>query len=72
MTLVLVFSCYMTPLLITFPEPKGSASERSWLYINLVVDSLFLMDILVVFNTAVYDEYFQINESRKEIAKNYL
>ena len=58
MTFVLIFSCCVTPLLIAFPEPKGSEKERNWFWINIIVDSLFLMDILVVFNTAVYDQYF--------------
>ena len=57
MTFVLIFSCCVTPLLIAF-EPKGSEKERNWFWINIIVDSLFLMDILVVFNTAVYDQYF--------------
>ena len=71
MTIVLVFSCYMTPLLIAFPEPKGSVKERRWFIINIIVDSMFLMDIIVVFNTAVYDQYFQMIENRKVIAINY-
>ena len=58
MTIVLVFSCYMTPLLIAFPEPEGSDSERRWFIINIIVDSMFFIDIIVVFNTAVYDQYF--------------
>ena len=58
MTVVLVFSCYMTPLLIAFPEVKGSSKERQWFIINIIVDSMFFIDIIVVFNTAVYDQYF--------------
>jgi hypothetical protein len=48
----------MTPLLIAFPEPNGSDSERRWFIINIIVDSMFFIDIIVVFNTAVYDQYF--------------
>lgn len=72
MTFVLIFSCCMTPLLITFPEPKGSEGEKRWMIINTIVDSLFFIDILVVFNTAIYDQYFQLVENRKTIAKEYL
>ena len=43
-----------------------------WLYANAVIDFLFFIDIIITFNTALYDEKFDIIEDRKEIAKRYL
>lgn len=40
--------------------------------LNNVIDFLFLVDIIVIFNTAIYDQYFQIIEDRKKIALIYL
>jgi len=40
--------------------------------LDYVVDLLFLLDILVVFNTAYYDEDVDLVDDRKQIAKNYL
>ncbi len=39
--------------------------------INLVIDLLFLIDILVNFNTAYYDEMAMLIRERKKIAANY-
>lgn len=37
-----------------------------------VVDALFLVDILVIFNTAYYSPYLELITSRKQIAKKYV
>lgn len=68
-TLVLVVSCMTTPYRIAFgevDEPLG------WDVLSVVIDSLFLIDIIVIFNSAYYDEEFVIVENRKKIAKAYL
>ena len=68
-TLILLISCIITPLRIAFgedPEPTG------WAVTNITIDLLFLIDILVMFNSAYYDEDFQIIESRKMIANAYV
>ena len=36
------------------------------------MDLLFLMDILVVFNTAYYDDDVDLVDDRKQIAKTYV
>jgi hypothetical protein len=36
------------------------------------VDGVFLIDIIIIFNTAFYDNDFKIIENRKIIAKKYL
>ena len=39
---------------------------------NITVDSLFFIDILVIFNSAYYNEQIELIESRSKIAKEYL
>ena len=43
-----------------------------WQIFSDIIDFMFLIDIFVIFNTAYYDEYLQIVEDRKMIAKKYL
>ena len=43
-----------------------------WLIANNTFDFFFLIDIILNFNTAYYDEDFAIIEDRCEIAKSYL
>ena len=49
-TLVLLFTSIVTPARIAFVDTDSGL----WLTINLLVDVLFAIDILVVFNTAFY------------------
>jgi hypothetical protein len=70
MVLILIVSCLSTPVNIAFP-PKRS-SETIWNVYNTTVDLLFLLEMFVVFNTALYDEYFQFIDKRKTIACKYL
>ena len=44
----------------------------AWTNINWVVDGLFLLDIILIFNTAILNEEYQIIEDRCAIAKDYL
>ena len=67
--MILLISCIITPLRIAFgedPEPLG------WAVTNVTIDALFGVDIIVMFNSAYYDEDFLIIESRKLIACAYL
>lgn len=43
-----------------------------WNVINLICETLFAMDILVVFNTAYYETEVILVEDRKKIARNYI
>lgn len=43
-----------------------------WLWVNRSIDIIFFIDMLVTFNSAVFDKYFNIIEDRKQIAKRYL
>lgn len=64
---VLIFSCTTTPYRIALVE----VDSIEWVVANVVVDVLFLMDILLIFNTAYYDEDFVLVDSHKQIAKAY-
>jgi hypothetical protein len=69
MTLVLIITCIQTPLDIAFDsKDQGKFSE----YLDLAINLLFFFDILVIFNSAYYDNDVDIIDNRKEIAKNYI
>ena len=44
----------------------------TWHVINYTVDILFLIEIMINFNLATYDENMDVIEDRYQIAKNYL
>ena len=69
-TLVLIYSCVETPYRIAFSDEN--AEGDIWNVISIIVDFLFLFDIVFIFNTAYYDEDFKIIEDRKTIARHYL
>ena len=48
------------------------SDSLQWKIINYVIDSLFLIDIIVIFNTAYLDEDLVLIEDRNEISCNYL
>lgn len=69
MAVVLIVSCLISPVKIAFPddvEPVG------WVVYNYSIDSLFFLDIIVTFNTALLDEDFRIIDNRKIISVKYL
>ena len=53
-TLLLIFTSLVTPFRISFVEKDN----LNWKITNAVVDSLFLVDILIIFNTSFYDDDF--------------
>jgi hypothetical protein len=68
LVIVLIFSSLMSPYRLAFIE----VDDTKWKIINTFVDMCFTIDILIVFNTAYYDEDYKIVEDRKNIAKTYL
>jgi hypothetical protein len=51
----------------------GEAQDPiEWIIINYTIDSLFLLDIFIIFNSAYYDNEFIIVDDRKEITNSYL
>ena len=66
---ILLTSLITTPVRIAFApinEPAG------WQFFEGLIDIMFLLDILVIFNSAFYDNEFFIVQNRKIIANEYL
>ena len=66
-TVILIFTCLSTPYLISF-----DAETDAWQILNYSIDLCFLADIVLTFAQAFYDDDFNIVDSRKEIARQYL
>lgn len=65
--------CIYTPIYISFSLDDFSAhGTNSWYLLNLILDIIFLIDIVVVFLSAFYDEDFRIVDDVKIIANYYL
>ena len=62
--IVLVFSCLVTPYRVALIEED----TQGWTLINNVVDILFLLDIIIIFNSAYFDDDFKLVHNRKKIA----
>lgn len=68
-TMLLLYSCFVTTLQMALYEELS----LNWKVINWSVDTLFFIDILVIFNTVIEDEEAMIYvESRSQIACTYL
>jgi hypothetical protein len=66
--LVLLFTCLVGPCRLAFTEED----DAIWSVINYTVDFVFLIDIIIIFNTAFLDENFMTVDDRSIIAKNYM
>lgn len=60
----------MIPYRVAFIEAQDET--KGWMLINMLIDLSFAFDIVIVFNTAYYDENFKIVEKRSLIARKYL
>ena len=69
MSIILMFACIVTPVRISFYSKEVSFR---WFVIDLVVDFFFFVDIIINFNTAFYDQDYNIIENRKSIACDYI
>jgi potassium voltage-gated channel Eag-related subfamily H member 8 len=67
MTIILIFSCVVTPLQIALMDELTVA----WSTTNWIVDGLFATDIFVSFNTATYDDDFEVIDDFSVISSNY-
>lgn len=70
MTVCLLFTSIFRPYQVAFD--RSSIYLPVWNNINIACELMFLMDILVVFNTAYYESEFKVIKTRNQIAKNYL
>ena len=66
--IVLIFSCLTIPYRVAFVKED----TKQWEVVNNTVDICFLLDIIIIFNSAYYDEDFKIVDSRKTISCVYL
>lgn len=78
-SLLLVLSCMTTPLHLAYFDPSShfhdsadTTSPKVWNIFNNIIDLLFLADIIITFNTQVYDSDFVLFKERSKIAKTYL
>jgi hypothetical protein len=53
---VLIFTCLVTPYRIALVE----TDSYRWMITNNTVDCLFLIDIILIFNSSFYDEDFNL------------
>lgn len=68
MTLILLIVCVTTPLDIAFAD----LNENSVLSFSIFIDFLFLLDMIVIFNSAFYNKDMDIIDDRQMICKSYL
>ena len=59
-TLILLFACLVTPYRIAFVK----RDDQVWNIIDAVVDILFVIDIILIFNTAFYDSNYKLIDNR--------
>ena len=71
MIFILVLACLITPYRLAFIKNDSDDSVFNVAFVYLI-DILFLVDIIIIFNTAYQDEFFKLITNRKVIAKNYL
>ena len=73
-TLLLLLSSVMIPLQIAFANAgaEPTSSVTNFQLIMYVIDVLFLIDIMVTFNTAFYDDDNDLIDQRCTIAQSYL
>ena len=69
MTFILILTCLFTPINIAFSYSQTGDLMH---IINYAIDIFYLVDIIVIFNTAIYDQQENLVQSRKAIAVSYL
>ena len=68
-TIVLLVTCIVTPLNLGFSWHK----HKMWtVWMNYTIDLFFFIDIIVIFNSAYYEDDIDLIEDRKTIACRYL
>lgn len=74
--MLLSWTTFEIPVSMLFSDEQAtdglSCDYTAFMVINLVVDTLFLIDVCISFNTAYYDEHAILIDSRQRIAWNYM
>lgn len=66
-TIILLATSVITPLNLAF-----SHNDDSDLIVNFTIDFFFLIDIMISFNSAFYNQNMELIQDRKVIAKKYI
>ena len=68
-SILLIIVCIYTPIEIafSFDDPKDKSD-----LVNNIIDLIFLIDIILCFNTEFMTENYEIKRDRKSISINYL
>ena len=67
-TLLLLYTAVVTPYRVAFVEEDTT----DWLIVDLVIDSIFFIDVLVIMFLAYYDKENNLEVRNKVIIKSYL
>ena len=68
MAIVLIYIAIANPYIISFLD---TAQQDSFYYIDVIIDTLFIFDLILTLNTAFYNEDNILISSRSGIFKNY-
>ena len=63
MTILLLITCFLSPYSIAFLGTDDTVMRM----IGFIIDGIFFIDIIVIFNTAIYDESMKLVVDRKKI-----
>ena len=69
MTFVLLLTCFKSPYDIAF-QTKDSPFADS--LIDWIINALFFIDIILIFNTVFYNQDYEQIHTRKGIASEYI
>ena len=64
----MIITCILTPISIAFSYKANKISDIP----DHIIDTFFLIDIIITFNSAYITDEFEIIYDRKSITKNYL
>jgi CRP-like cAMP-binding protein len=66
--LLIIYSAVVVPYRLGF----AIDSQGEWLFVDYIVDAIFLIDMVLSFNTSFNNGGKEVIRTRKEIARNYL
>lgn len=69
-SIILLTSCFTTPISLAFPLLEEE--YYNYKIFSIVIDLIFLMEIILNFRYAFEDETYQIVDDPKKISKKYL